>query len=75
MKGFLLKQMLKKQMKNIPQSEQDKILKIIESDPDFFMEIAKEIQAETEKGLNQMQATQKVMERHRDKLQEIYNRS
>jgi hypothetical protein len=37
-----MKQMLKKQMKGVPEEQQEKIFAMVEKNPDFFMKIAKE---------------------------------
>ena len=42
--NFLLKQMLKKQMKGVPPEQQEQIFTMIEKNPDFFMKIANEVQ-------------------------------
>lgn len=42
--NFLLKTMLKRQMKNVPAEQQEQIFAMIEKNPDFFMKIAEEAQ-------------------------------
>ena len=69
--NMLMKQMLKKQMKGIPESEQEKILKAIEENPDFFTNIATEIQAKMKAGKSQMDATMEVMGQHQEKLKQM----
>jgi len=68
---MLMKQMLKKQMKGVPESEQEKILKAIDENPGFFTNIATEIQAKMKTGKSQMDATMEVMGQHQDKLKQI----
>lgn len=63
--------MLEKQMKGVPQDQQDKILGMLEKDPAFFETIAKEIQAEMGKGKAQQQAALSVMMKHKEKIQEL----
>ena len=41
--NFLMKQMLKRQMKGVPEEEQEKIFSMIEKNPEFFTQIAEEI--------------------------------
>jgi hypothetical protein len=74
MKGFLIKQMLKRQMKDLPQDEQEKMMKLVDENPDLFMQIAKEVQEEMKNGKDQVSASMVVMGRHKDELQRIFNK-
>jgi hypothetical protein len=69
--NFLMKQMLKKQMKGVPEAEQQKVFDAIEKNPDFFMNIAKEIEAKMKAGKSQMDASMEVMRAHESKIREI----
>jgi len=69
--NFLMKQMLKKQMKGVPEAEQKKVFEAIEKNPDFFMNIAKEIEEKMKTGKSQMDASMEVMMSHQEKLREI----
>ncbi len=71
LQNFLMKQMLKKQMKGVPESEQQKVFDAIEKNPDFFTNIAKEIQDKMKQGKDQQSASIEVMMAHQDKLREI----
>lgn len=71
-KNFLMKQMLKRQMKDVPKEEQEKILKVVTENPALFETIAKEIQIEMKHGgKDQMSASMTVMKRHQAELQKI----
>lgn len=70
-KNFLLKQMMKKQLKGMPQAQQDMILKAVESNPELFENIGKEIKAKMDGGMNQMAATMQVMGKYKGDLQKI----
>lgn len=63
--------MMKAQMKNLPQDQQDMILGALEKDPEFFKKMAEEIKRETKNGLDQQTASMKVMLKHKDKLREL----
>ncbi len=64
-KDFLMKQMLKRQLKDMPKEEQEKVLKIVTANPKLFEQISKEIQIEmTHGGKDQMSASIVVMRRH-----------
>ena len=71
-KDFLMKQMLKRQLKDMPKEEQEKIIKIVTANPKLFEQIAKEIQIEMKHGgKDQVAASMTVMKRHQAELQKI----
>lgn len=70
-KNFLMKQMLKRQMKGVPEAEQERIISLVESNPAFFENIAKEVEALTKQGRDQMSATMEVMRKHQGELQKL----
>ena len=72
-KKFLMKKMLKSKMKDIPEAEQEKMLNAIEKNPDFFQNIAAEVQAKMKEGKDQMAATMEVMHKHQEELKKIMN--
>lgn len=74
-KDFLTKQLLKKQLKGVSPEEQEKIMALINRDPDFFRRIGDEIQTEIKKGKGQMEATMHVMKHHRDHLSKLISDS
>jgi len=63
--------MLKKQMGNVPPEQQKMIMEMIEQNPEFFENIAKEIEAEVKKGKSQLVAGMSVMKKYQGKLQEM----
>ena len=73
LKKFLMKKLLKSKMKDIPEAEQEKMLGAIEKNPDFFQNIATEVQAKMKEGKDQMSATMEVMQKHQDELKKIMN--
>ena len=66
-----MKQMLKRQMKGVPEAEQERIIGLVESNPEFFEGIAKEIEALQKQGRDQMSASMEVMRKHQGELQKI----
>jgi Na+-translocating ferredoxin:NAD+ oxidoreductase RnfG subunit len=74
-KDFITKQLMKKQLKGVPEEQQQKIMALIEQDPDFFKEIGEKIQEEIKKGKGQMEATMSVMKEHREKLAKLMGNS
>ena len=70
-KNFLLKQMMKSQLKGMPQAQQDMVMAAVEKNPEVFEKIGKEIKAKMDGGMNQMAATMQTMEKHKSELQKI----
>jgi len=71
LKTFLMKKMLKSKMKGVPEGEIDKMIAMIEKNPDFFQNIAKEVDIEVKKGKSQEAATMEVMRKHQGELQNL----
>ena len=72
-KSFLLKTMLKKQLKGVPEAQQDMIVSAVEKNPKLFEDIAQEVQELTKQGKDQMSATMEVMRKHQSELQSLMN--
>jgi hypothetical protein len=70
-KEFLMKQMLKRQLKGMPQAEQDRIIKAVSSNPELFQKIAKETQEKVKGGMSQMHATMAVTQKYKEELQKV----
>jgi hypothetical protein len=68
LKNMLAHQMLKRQMKDVPKQDQEKMLKAIEENPELFENMAKEIQVEVAGGVDQIQAALKVATKYQDQL-------
>lgn len=67
-KNFLLKKMLKSQLKDMPEAEQDKLIKMIEKNPRLFQTIAQEAQAKIKDGKDQITAMMEVMRNYQEEL-------
>jgi len=74
-KRFVMKKMLKSQLKGLPESQQEKLIAMIEQNPDLFSNIAKEVKQKTKEGLDQMSATMVVMQKHQKEIQEALKKS
>ncbi|MBX2866823.1 hypothetical protein KTR10_02635 [Candidatus Kaiserbacteria bacterium] len=70
-KSFATRKLLEKQMKDAPKEQQEMVMKMFEQDPELLETISKEIEAETKKGLSQMQASMKVMPKYQARLQKL----
>ncbi len=58
-------------MKDVPAEQQEKMLDMIEKNPDFFQKIALEVQEKVKQGKDQMAATMEVMQAHQEELKKI----
>ena len=70
-KEFLLKQMIKRQLKGVPEAEVDRIIALVEKNPELFKKIGDEIQAKVKSGRSQMAASMEVMRAHQSELQKV----
>ncbi len=70
-KDFLLKQVIKRQLKGVPEAEVDRIIALVEKNPELFKKIGDEIQAKVKAGRSQMAASMEVMRAHQSELQKV----
>ena len=70
-KDFLIRKMLKQQLKGVPESEQEKMISLIMNNPELFKQIAEEVQVKVKSGQDQMSAVMEVMQLHKDELEKI----
>ena len=66
--NLLMKKMLKSQMKGVPEAEQQKMMNMVEQNPDLFMNIAKEVEAKMKEGKDQRAATMEVIQKYQADL-------
>jgi hypothetical protein len=71
LKKFLMKQAMKSQLKGIPESEQEMLLDMVERNPDFFENLAKELQEGMKSGKDQQTVALEVMQKHKDELAKL----
>ena len=65
-----MKQMVKRQIKGMPQDQQDMIMNLVEQNPELLKTISTEIQAKVKKGIDQQSAMMQVMMDHKAELQQ-----
>lgn len=70
-KNFLLRQALKSKMKNVPEAERERILALMEKNPEFFKKIGEEVEKRVKSGQSEMAATMVVMRQHQAELQKL----
>lgn len=71
LKEFLMKQALKSQLKNVPAEQQEMIMKLVEKNPELFISLGKEIEAEMKSGKDQMSAAMVVFKKHEDEIKKV----
>lgn len=69
--NFMLKQMLKSKLKGVPEAEQERIMVLIEKNPDFFKRIGEEVQKRVKSGQSEMEATMAVMRENQAEMQKL----
>ena len=68
---FFLKQMLTKQLANLPKDQQEKVLEAFDKNPDFFSNLTAEIGIRIKNGESQMSAIMAVVNEHKVELQKL----
>lgn len=63
-----MKQAMKSQLKHVPEAEQEMILDMVERNPDFFENLAKELQEGLKEGKDQQTVAMEIMQKHKDQL-------
>ena len=74
LKKFLMKQALKSQLKGVPEAEQDRILDMVERNPEFFENLAKELQDSLKSGKDQQTAAMEIMTKYKEALARMMNK-
>ncbi len=70
-KEFLMKHMIKRQLKGMPEAEIDRIVEIVGKHPEIFKKIGDQIKAKVKAGRSQQAATMEVMRANQGELQKI----
>ena len=70
-KNLLMKTMLRRQMKGVPKEDQDRIIALVEKNPDFFTKIAHDVDEKVKGGMNRHDAMMSVMKVHQHELQKM----
>lgn len=70
-KDFMMKQVLKHKLKNLPEAQRDMIMGAMEKNPDFFKRIGEEIEKRKKSGQSEMEATMAVMRENQKELQDL----
>lgn len=62
---------MERKMKDVPEEERNKIITMVEKNPQLFQKIALEIESKMKGGKDQMSATMEVMKSHEEELRKI----
>lgn len=71
MMNFFMKQMLAKQMANMPKEQKEKVLKAFDENPDFFKKLIQDISDRLKNGEPQQKAIMSVLSAHKTELEKI----
>ncbi len=72
LQNFLVRQVAKAKMKDVPEAQREQLLTLLEKNPDLMKKIGEEIERRTKKGGEpQMKATMEVMKKYRAELAEL----
>lgn len=71
LKKFLMKQAMKSQLKHVPQAEQEMLLDLVEKNPAFFENLAKELQEGMKTGKDQHTVMMEIMTKHKEELTKL----
>ena len=74
-KGKVMEKMMKKQLANLPEDQKQKVMAMVEENPEFFEGIAKEIEQLKSQGKNEMAATMEVMRKKQTEMQQMMMKS
>ena len=67
----MLKKMIERQLKGVPEAQRNMIMKAVQENPDFFEKISKEIKVKTKEGVPEQTASFQVMMKYKQDLQKI----
>jgi hypothetical protein len=72
MLNFFTRALIKRQLKHLPEAEVDKLLAVIEKNPDYFQKMATEIKKKMDSGMSQEEAAKAVMAADGDTVKKMF---
>lgn len=66
-----MRKIIESKLKDVSKEEQEKIIGMIEKNPDFFNKIGEEVKKRTDAGEDQMSATMAVMQEYQHELKNL----
>lgn len=70
-KDFIMKKLIDRQLKNVPEEQKEKIMRLINEKPELFQKIVMEAQEKMKQGKSQMDAMMEVAKEHQEELKGI----
>ena len=70
-KEYFLRKMLEKQLKDVPETEREKLITLVTQNPEFFQKIAVAAKTKMDSGMEQMAAMQSAMLEYKDELESV----
>lgn len=74
MLNFFTRALIKKQMKGLPEAEVEKVLTLLEKNPEFFKKMADAIQAKTKNGMSQEDAAKEFAQENAKELAQLLSK-
>lgn len=71
LKRMITNKLMERQLKGLPPAQREAIMEAVKANPDFFNNLAKEIEAEKKNGKTEMAASMEVMRKHQGELQKL----
>lgn len=71
MANFLVRALIKQQLKGMSESEIDKLVTLFEKNPDFFKKMAETIQEKVKGGMSQEEAAKAFAEENKEGLMKV----
>ena len=72
--SFLLRQVAKYKMKDVPEAQREQLLGMVEGNPALFKKIGEEIERRKKGGESEMKASMEVMKKYRAELSALAQR-
>ncbi len=73
--NFFTKALIKKQLKGkVPEAEMEKLLEVIEKNPDFFQQMVAYVQDKVIKGMSQEDAAKSFMQEQGDVARKVFGK-
>lgn len=70
-KDFLLRKVIKSKLKDVPEAEQEKLITLVEKNPELFQKIAVEAQEKIKTGQEQTAAMMEVIKKYESELKSL----
>ena len=71
--NFLMKKLLDAKLKDVPKEQRDKIMEIMERNPDLLKTIAEEAMQKTKEGKSQMEAIAEVIRSREEEVKKAFS--